>query len=131
VTIIDATTRASRQLHVGAYPSHPFKPEREVSPPDIVRPSLVWLTDVGRGALLGVDPARGRVSVEIATPSRSLHHVALDPSGRAYVADSGSDSVIVVDLSTGSIVARLPVVRPHGVGLLVESAVPPAAAEEP
>ncbi|MFQ5792561.1 MAG: YncE family protein, partial [Acidobacteriota bacterium] len=123
VTIIDATTRASRQLHLGSYPSHPFKPNREVSPPEAVMPSLVWLTDIGRGALLGVDPARGLVSVKIATPSRSLHHVALDPFGRAYVADSGSDSVIVADLSTGSIVARLPVSRPHGVGLLVDSAV--------
>ncbi len=123
VTIIDATTRSFRQLHIGSYPSHPFKADRDVSPPDVVMPSLVWLTDIGRGALFGVDPAQGLVSVEVATPSQSLHHVALDPFGRAYVADSGSDSVVVVDLSTGSIVARLPVAGPHGVGLLVDSVV--------
>ena len=127
VTIIDATTRSFRQLHIGAYPSHPFKADRDLSPPDAVMPSLVWLTDIGRGALFGVDPAQGLVSIEVTTPSQSLHHVALDPSGRAYVADSGSDGVVVIDLSTGSIVARLPVASPHGVGLLVES----AAAEEP
>ena len=121
VTIIDATTRSFRQLHIGSYPSHPFKADREVSPPDVVMPSLVWISDIGRGALLAVDPAREFVSVEIDIPSQSLHHVVLDPFGRAYVADSGSDSVVVVDLSTGSIVARLPVAGPHGVGLLVDS----------
>ncbi len=123
VTVIDAITHSVRQLQIGSYPAYPVKAGRDVAPSESVSPSLVWLADISGGALLGVDPARGLVSVEIAMPSQSLRHVVLDPLGRAYVADGGSNSVVVVDRSTGSTVARLPVAGPHGLGLIVESGV--------
>lgn len=119
VTVIDAATHAVRQLHAGAYPAYPFKVERDISAPEAVTPSLVWLADIVAGVLLGVDPALGLVSAEIDVASPALRHMALDPFGRAYVADGGSNSVIVVDLATGSVVARLPVADPHGVALVL------------
>lgn len=71
-----------------------------------------WVTvenEGNGGALLGVNPADGSVTAVMAAEQAGTHMVALAPNGqRAFVANIGSGSVSVFDVTTGQRLAVLP-----------------------
>lgn len=82
----------------------------------------VWIAaedDRMSGSLLGLDPVDGRTLAAVPTAQSVSHMLALHPDGRrTYVSNIVSDSVSVIDRTTGRLLQVLPVGRgPEGIAV--------------
>lgn len=104
LSVIDLPTRTvTRTIDLGEYK----RPHGIMYLPGGGGERIVVTSEVAKKLLI-IDLAKGEVIKAIATEGDISHMVVLSPDGRrAYVANLGSSSISVIDLESGTFIARI------------------------